>query len=273
MGTLKKLLKDKYVCVGFSILSVIIFLAILGPFFIATDPNEISFVSQPIGPSLKYVMGSDDLGRDIFTRIVYGSRISLIVAFVSVLISLSIGTIVGAIAGYYRGIVDEVIMRVLDMLMAIPTIFLLLTIQVILKPSIFNVMIVIGLTSWMGVARIVRGEVLSIAERDYVRSAIAFGHSQLKVLFVYVLPNAFAPLLVTAILGMGSAILTESALSYFGLGVQPPHPSWGNMLYNAQEFLLDAWWMTLFPGLFILITVLSLNFVGDGIGRILNPRQ
>ncbi|OGI04654.1 MAG: peptide ABC transporter permease [Candidatus Margulisbacteria bacterium GWF2_38_17] len=271
--TVKQISKDPFIVVGIIIVGMVLAMASVVPLIISGDPNHIAYVSEPQPPSLTHPFGTDDLGRDTMLRIIFGARISLIVAFVSVLISLSIGTLIGSIAGFYGGVVDEIIMRVIDGLMAIPTIFLLLTIQVLLTPSIYNVIIIIGVTSWMGVARIVRAEVLALAARDFVKAARSFGFGNSTIIFKCILPNALGPLFVTAVLSMGGAILTESALSYFGLGVQPPQPSWGNMLYNAQDYLLDAWWMTFFPGVFILLTVLALNFIGDGMYRIFNPKN
>lgn len=269
----KKVIAEPYILAGSIVFILVLLLCLVGPLLVHADPTRITYVASPQPPSFWHPFGTDDLGRDIFIRIMYGGRISIMVAFVSVIIALGIGTIVGAISGFYGGILDEIIMRGLDILMAIPTIFLLLTIQVLLKPSIFNVIVVIGLTSWMGVARIVRGEVLALSARDFVKAARAFGYQNRLITFRYILPNALGPLFVTAILSMSSAVLTESALSYFGLGVQPPWPSWGNMLYSAQDYLMDAWWLTFFPGFFILLVVLSLNFIGDGLYRFFNPKS
>lgn len=270
---IKFLKKDVFMFAGFFILLNVVFIAVLGPFIFKTDPNSISFVFEPLAPSFKNFFGTDDLGRDILIRIIYGARVSLLVAFISMAISLSIGTFLGLVSGFYKGIIDEIIMRFIDLFMSVPTIFLLLTIQVILKPSIYNVMIIIGLTGWMGVARIVRSEVLSVSGRDYIKNARSHGFSNVLIMFKYILPNVAGPLFVMAILGMAGAIMTESALSYFGLGVQPPHASWGNMLYNAQQYITDAWWMTFFPGFFIFVTVLSLNFVGEGFYKIISPKE
>jgi len=239
------------------------------------DPNffDPNLVGDPSAPSLTHLMGTDDLGRDILLRCVYGARVSLSVGFISVGISIAIGTVIGLLAGYSGGWIDEVMMRFVDMMMAIPTIFLILAIQIILTPSIANIMIVIGLTSWMGVARLVRSEVLSVKERAFITAARARGLGWRRLLFKHIFPHTLNPIIVAAMLGMGAAILTESVLSYLGLGVQPPHASWGNMLENSLAFMEDAPWMAIIPGILITLTVLALNFLGDGLRAKLNPRE
>ncbi|NQY73839.1 MAG: ABC transporter permease [Candidatus Margulisbacteria bacterium] len=249
--------------------------AVFFPMLTGMDPNvfDPNTVAIPSGPSLGHLFGTDDLGRDILARAVYGARISLTVGVVAVGISTTFGLIVGLFSGYLGGIVDEIIMRTVDMLMAIPTIFLILTIQVILEPSIYNVMVVIGITSWMGVARLVRAEVLSIKERLFVTSAKSRGVYSFRLLVKYILPHALNPIIVAATIGVGSAILTESVLSFLGLGVQPPHASWGNMLQNSLSFMYEAPWMAIFPGILITLTVLAFNFLGDTLREMCNPRD
>lgn len=258
--------------IGAIILLVFIVLAVLAPVIAPYDPSEI--IEEEIqGPSLTHWFGTDDLGRDLFSRSLYGARISLTVGIVAVTIAILIGTLFGALSGYYGGWVDTIIMRFVDIMLAFPSIFLILTIQVMLTPSIYNVMIVIGLTSWMGVSRLVRGEFLTLRERQYVEAARAIGCSNFRIIFRHILPNAQAPIIVAATLGMAGAILTESALSFLGLGVQPPTPSWGNMLMDSQAYLRDAPWMAVIPGVLILLTVLSLYFVGEGLREWLDPRR
>jgi peptide/nickel transport system permease protein len=225
-----------------------------------------------LSPSFNHLFGTDDLGRDIFSRALYGARVSLSVGLVAVSIAVVIGTLFGSVSGYYGGWLDAFIMRFVDIMLSFPTIFLILTIQVMLTPNIYNVMIVIGITSWMGVARLVRGEFLSLKERDFVEAARAIGVKDLGIIFRHILPNAIAPIVVAATLGIAGAILTESALSFLGLGVQPPMASWGNMLMDAQAYMRDAPWMAVIPGLLILITVLSIYFVGEGLRDALNVR-
>ncbi|HCJ56868.1 ABC transporter permease [Lutispora sp.] len=218
--------------------------------------------------------GRDELGRDVFSRILYAGRVSLTIGFVSVGISVVIGTLWGCIAGYYGGWIDNIMMRIVDAIMCIPTFILLVTVMSIFEPSIFNVMIVLGLTSWTGLARMVRGEFLSLMKRDYAEAARGVGAKDVRIIFRHILPNAIAPIIVNATMGIAGAILSESALSFFGIGVQPPYASWGNMLTNAQELntMLNAPWKAFYPGAFIFITVLSFNFLGDGLRDALDPR-
>ena len=239
---------------------------------IGRDPGAIDIAHRLQAPSWHYPLGTDQLGRDVMTRIFYGARISLLVGFVAVGIATVIGIFLGALAGYYSGWIDAVIMRFVDIMLCFPTFFLILAVIAFLAPSIWNIMAVIGLTSWMGVARLVRAEFLSLRERDFVQAARALGASDRRVIFRHVLPNALAPVLVSATLGVAGAILTESALSFLGIGVQPPTPSWGNMLIAGKQTLGTAWWLSAFPGLAILITVLGYNLLGEGIRDALDPR-
>lgn len=258
--------------VGIFIILIMVFAAIFAPLIAPYDPSEI-VEDNTLAPSMKHLFGTDDLGRDIFSRSLYGARISLTVGLVAVTIAVLIGTLFGAIAGYYGGLVDSAIMRSVDVMLAFPSIFLILAIQVMLTPNIYNVMIVIGLTSWMGVARLVRGEFLRIRELQYVEAARAIGCSNSRIIFRHILPNATAPIIVAGTLGMAGAILTESALSFLGLGVQPPMPSWGNMLMDSQAYMRDAPWMAIIPGILILLAVLSLYFVGEGLRERLDVRS
>jgi len=257
---------------GFLVLSFFVIMAIFAPVIAPYDPAEI-VESETLPPSFQHLFGTDDLGRDIFSRAVYGARISLTVGLVAVTISVLIGTLMGALSGYFGGWTDTFVMRFVDVMLAFPSIFLILAIQAMLTPNIYNVMIVIGVTSWMGVARLVRGEYLKIRELSYVEAAKAIGCSDFRIIFRHILPNAQAPIIVAATLGMAGAILTESALSFLGMGVQPPMSSWGNMLMDSQAYLLDAPWMAIIPGLLILITVLSLYFVGEGLRERLDVRK
>lgn len=255
-------------------LLIIIIAAVIVPMIPAIDPNyfDPAAIADPLPPSLRHPFGTDDLGRDIFIRSIVGARVSLLVGVVSVGISLLVGMLIGTVSGYIGGRTDELIMRFVDLFMAIPTLFLILTIQVMLTPSIYNVMIVIGLTSWMGICRLVRAEVLSIKERPFITAARARGIGHTRLLGKHIFPHTLNPIIVAAMLGMGYAILTESVLSYLGLGVQPPHASWGNMLENALAYMDQAPWMAIIPGVLITLTVLSLNFIGDALRSALDPR-
>lgn len=248
-----------------SILIIFIILCFFAPFFTHYNPTQTDLLNTLSSPSLSHLLGTDELGRDVLARILYGGRISLWVGFIAVFISLFLGTLIGAISGYFGGKIDNFIMRSVDLFLSLPTIFIILTIQVILKPSIVNVMLIIGLTSWMGTARLIRGEFLKIKNLTYIRTARAYGLKNWNIILSKILPNALGPLVVTATLGMAGAILTESTLSYLGLGVQPPFASWGNMLQNSQEFMGDAPWLVFAPGFAIFSCVLCLNFIGENL--------
>ncbi|MFH1075553.1 MAG: oligopeptide ABC transporter permease [Pseudomonadota bacterium] len=255
------------ICIG------LVFLAALSaPFLSSLDPNATSVSEKLTPPSWAHLLGTDHLGRDIMSRMLYGARISLLVGFVSAGLSLIIGVVVGAVSGYYGKWVDAVFMRFVDIMMCFPSFFLILTVVTLLGPNIYNVMAVIGLTSWMGTARFVRAEFLSLRERDFVLAARTLGASDSRIIFIHILPNALAPVFVTATLDVATAILVEAGLSFLGFGVQPPAPSWGNILTAGRTYIFDAWWLTFFPGLAILITVLSFNFLGEGLRDALDPR-
>jgi peptide/nickel transport system permease protein len=220
----------------------------------------------------RYLLGTDELGRDVFARMLQGSFVSLSIGFVAVSIELVIGLLLGGLAGFYGGRVDALIMRFTDVMLCFPTFFLILTVVALLPPSIWNIMLVIGATSWMGTARFVRAELLALREQDFVRAARALGLSDARIIFRHMVPNAIAPVLVSASIAVASAILTESALSYLGFGVQPPDASWGNILSDGRSFLFDAPWLFAIPGAAILVVVLAFNLVGEGLRDALNPR-
>ncbi len=220
------------------------------------------------------LFGRDELGRDVFSRILFAGRVSLTIGFISVGIMVLIGTVWGCVAGYYGGVVDGVMMRIVDAIMCIPTFLLLVTVMSVFKPNIANVMIVLGLTGWTTIARLVRAEFLSLTKRDFVEAARCVGAKDARIIFRHILPNAMAPIIVAATMGVAGAILSESGLSFFGLGVPPPLASWGNMLTNAQELntMINAPWKAFYPGAMIFVTVLSFNFLGDGLRDALDPR-
>lgn len=270
---MKKLLSNPLVLIGFIIIASVLLLAIIAPLIAPYDPDAIDVKAILLSPSSQHLMGTDGLGRDVFSRMLYGARISLMVGFVAVGIATAIGIVLGAIAGFYRGWIDTVIMRLVDVMLSIPTFFLILAVIAFLTPSIWNIMIVIGLTSWMGVTRLVRAEFLSLRNREFVLAAQALGAKDVRLIFTHLLPNSLTPIIVSSILGIASAVLVESGLSFLGLGVQAPQASWGNILTDGKEYIQFAWWLSLFPGLAILITVLGYNLLGDGLRDAYNPRS
>jgi len=247
--------------------------ALLAPWIAPYDPAQIDIKNILVGPSSQHLFGTDDLGRDVLSRMIWGSRVSLEVGFVAIGIATLIGILLGAASGYYGGVIDSVIMRSVDIMLSIPTIFLVLAVIAILEPSIMNIMVVIGLTSWMEPARLVRAEFISIKEREFVTAARALGASDGRIVFRHILPNGLSPILVSATMGIGGAVLVESGLSFLGLGVQPPTPSWGSLLSSGKDNIEIAWWLSAFPGLAILVTVLGYNLLGEGIRDALDPRQ
>ncbi|MFH1189183.1 MAG: ABC transporter permease [Candidatus Omnitrophota bacterium] len=246
--------------------------ALFAGFIAPYDPADIDTANILSGPSSAHIFGTDTLGRDIFSRIVYGSRISLSIGFIAVGIAVIIGIFFGSVAGYYGGRVDSALMRFVDVMLCFPVFFLILAVIAVLEPSIFNIMAVIGATGWMGVARLVRAEVLTLKERDYVTCARVMGANDVWIIAKHLIPNAMAPVFVSATLGVGGAILVESALSFLGIGVQPPTPSWGNLLMDGKSTLGVAWWLTIFPGIFITLTVLAYNLLGEALRDMLEPR-
>ncbi len=257
---------------GLLFVGVMSLAALCAPLITPYDPIALDVDAIYQSPSADHPLGTDGLGRDVFARMLFGARVSLWVGFVAVGLSVCIGLALGLTAGYFGGIVDELLMRLVDIMLCFPSFFLILAVIAILEPSLTNIMIVIGLTSWMGVARLVRAEALSLRQRDFVQAARLAGASSWRILAVHILPNALAPVLVAATLGVAGAILTESALSFLGLGVQPPVPSWGNMLMEGKDALEVAPWLSIFPGLAILFTVLGYNLLGESLRDLLDPK-
>ncbi|RKY37756.1 MAG: peptide ABC transporter permease [Candidatus Omnitrophota bacterium] len=270
---MKIFFKHKLALSGALIILLMNVLAIFAPLLSSTHPEDIDVGSYLLPPCLAHPLGTDQLGRDLFARLAYGARISLMVGFIAVGISVSIGLLFGALSGYYGGAVDLLIMRFVDIMLCFPTFFLILAVVSMLESNIVVIMAVIGLTSWMGVARLVRAEILSLKQRDFVSAAKASGVSDCKIILRHLVPNAMGPVFVSATLGIAAAILTESSLSFLGIGIQPPVPSWGNILMDAKSCLGIAWWMTLFPGMLIFITVLGYNFLGEGLRDLLLRRE
>jgi peptide/nickel transport system permease protein len=267
-----RLTKNRFAVAGGAVVLFMLVISLAAPLIVPFSPNEINAWEVLNPPSLKHWLGTDDLGRDVLSRVIYGARISLLVGFVAAGIAVLIGTVVGLLAGFYGGWTDNLLMRVVDIMFCFPAFFLILAVITFLRPSIWYIMIIIGLTGWMGVARMVRAETLSIREMDYIMAARCIGCSDMRVIFRHILPNAVAPALVAATLGIAGAILTESALSFLGIGVQPPTPSWGNILTSGKDYIEFAWWLSLFPGLAILVTVLAYNLLGEGVRDALDPR-
>ena len=257
---------------GGVVVLILVTLAVLAPVLAPWDPNRPDTKKILNAPSRSHWLGTDPLGRDVLSRVLYGSRVSLAVGFVSVGIAAAIGVLLGAAAGYHGGMVDNIVMRLVDLMLVFPRFFLLLAVLAFLKPSIWTIMTVIGLTGWMGVARLVRAEFLTLREREFVIWSESVGAGALRIIFRHILPNAIAPILVAMTLGIPAAILTEAGLSFLGLGVQPPYATWGNILNDGRDYIEIAWWLTLYPGLAILVTVLSYNLVGEGIRDALDPR-
>jgi peptide/nickel transport system permease protein len=264
--------KNRVAVAGGVIVIALFAVSLLATWLAPYDPNAIDLKNILAPPSGGHLFGTDQLGRDVLSRMIWGAGISLKVGFVATGIAIFIGTILGALSGYYGRWVDAVIMRFVDIMLCFPTFFLILAVIAILEPSIWNIMIVIGLTGWMGVTRLVRADFISLKERDFVQAARAIGAGDLRIIFRHILPNAMASVLVTATLGVAGAILTESALSFLGIGVQPPTPSWGNILTAGKDNIDIAWWLSFYPGLAILITVLGYNLLGEGIRDALDPR-
>jgi peptide/nickel transport system permease protein len=268
----KRFLKNKMAVAGSLVVLLLFAVSLLAPWIAPCDPSAIDLTKVLAAPSSAHLFGTDQLGRDVLSRMIWGARISLKVGFVATGIAILLGAILGAVSGYYGRWVDAVIMRFVDIMLCFPTFFLILAVIAILEPSIWNIMIIIGLTGWMGITRLVRADFISLKERDFVLAARVIGASDLRIIFIHILPNAMASILVAATLGIAGAILTESALSFLGIGVQPPTPSWGNILTAGKDNIDIAWWLSLYPGLAILITVLGYNLLGEGIRDSLDPR-
>ncbi|MCM3745051.1 ABC transporter permease [Sporosarcina luteola] len=271
---LRKYMSNKLAVIGAILLFIIIGSALFAPWLAPQDPSKQVLLDKLSPPGDKYILGADNLGRDTLSRLLYGARVSLLVGFASVAGSIFIGTVIGAVAGYYGGKLDAVLMRFVDAVISFPSLFLLITLVTIFEPSLMTLIAVFAIFGWTGTARLVRGEFLSLRSAEFVLAARTLGIRNSRIIFSHILSNAMGPIIVSATLGIGGVILAEAALSYLGLGIQPPIPSWGNMLQSAQnpQVMLGAWWYPLFPGFMILITVLAFNFVGDGLRDAFDPK-
>ncbi|EFV76335.1 ABC transporter permease [Cytobacillus pseudoceanisediminis] len=275
---IKLLLQSKTGTVGFLIVSLVIFVAIFADVLAPHDPasnNLGDMLKPPVwldGGSQNYILGTDNLGRDILSRIIYGSRVSLLVGVFSVILAGFIGIIIGLISGYYGGVIDNLLMRIVDSFLAIPSILFILVVLAVFDPSILVLIIVIGLTNWVTYARVVRGEVLSIKEKEFVKASKSIGTNSLTIMLQHILPNILSSFIVISTLSVATTIVLEASLSFLGLGIQPPDVSWGGMLTDGRNYLATNWWLATFPGIAITITVLGIIFLGDWLRDVLDPR-
>ena len=269
---LKRMLQNRKAVFGAVVLVVIIISAISAPLLTRFNPNEQDLDNRLLPPSWTNLLGTDNFGRDVFTRILYGGRISLQIGLISVGIGVVFGCLIGLIGGFYGGIIDGILMRFVDILLALPGFLLALSIVAALGPNLQNVMIAVGISNIPRFARIMRASVMQTRELDYVTAALAAGASDFRILFKHVMPNSINPVIVQASLGLATAILAASGLSFLGMGAQPPTPEWGSMIAQARPFIRLAHWIVTFPGLAIVVTVLALNLVGDGLRDIFDPR-
>ena len=270
---MKRIFKNKLTLFGAIVVGSLAIIAIFAPFVAPHDPAEITIKAALLAPSFEHIFGTDQLGRDVFSRMVYGARISLVIGFVAVGISVLIGLIIGSIAGYYGGKIDSVLMRFVDIMLCFQSFFLILTLIALLEPNIMIIMVVIGITGWMGTARFIRAEILSLKEREFIQASKVLGASDFRIITRHLIPNGIGPVLVSAVLGIAAAVLIESSLSFLGIGVQPPTPSWGNILMEGKATLGVCWWLMLFPGLAIFVTVLGYNLLGEGLRETLQGRK
>jgi peptide/nickel transport system permease protein len=266
--------RHKLAVLGMAVFAILAFAAIFAPIVATHDPYKVDLLAAAQPPSREHWLGTDEVGRDVFSRLVYGARVSLSVGLVAVTIYTLLGTVLGAISGYFGGLADGVIQRLTDTVMCFPPLIIIIAAVSIVGPSIWNVMLIIGVLTWTGTCRLVRAQFLSLREQEFVEAARAAGVNDLRLIFRHVLPNAIAPVIVSATFGIAAAILTEAGLSFLGLGVQPPTPSWGNLINLAQSasILQQMPWLWAPPGLLIAIAVLSINFIGDGLRDALDPR-
>ncbi len=275
-GTLQDLLTRTRARIGLALVGLLCFLAVLAPLFTPYDPVvQIDLaVRQMLPPSLSHPMGTDFYSRDVLARVLFGARISLTIAILSVIVSITIGAAVGLAAGFVGGVVDTVFMRLLDAALAVPRVFLLLVVLALWRDvGIAGLVVILGLTSWFHVARIVRAEVLSLKNREFIVATRALGYGSGRITWRHLLPNVAAPIIVTATLGVGQIVLLEAGLSYLGIGIRPPTPSWGTMIADGQLHLATAWWISTFPGLAIMLTVIGFSLIGDSLRDTLDPRS
>lgn len=272
---LKKFRKHKLANVGLIIIIIEILMVTFLPIILGLDPYSIDSTGFNQAPCAKHILGTDDIGRDLFARVLYGGRVSLIVGICSTIISIIIGLPLGILAGYYRGIIENIVMRLADIFMSIPAMVLILVIVAVFEPSIITIIVVIGITGWTGVAKLIYGNVLSVRNKEYVEAARAIGTKDREIIMRYVLPNSIAPLWMSVAFRISQAIMTESGLSFLGAGIQSPQASWGNIIYAAQNLvvLTKRWWVWVPAGVLLMITIICINLVGEGIRDALDPKM
>lgn len=272
---LKRFLKNKLAVMGFVILTIFVLAAIFAPFITSFDRDSIDLMNIESAPNSLHILGTDELGRDVFTRLLYGGRVSLGVALCATVIQILIGVSLGAISGFYGKYVDNVIMRLVDTVICFPFFVIAITIAALFGASVWNIILIIGCLQWTGVARIVRSKILSLRQSEFVEAARAMGLSNFEIISKHLLPNVLSPIIVNATLNVANGILMEAGISFLGLGVKQPQPSWGNMLSAAQSMrvLQYEWWLWIPAGLFVFLSVLSINFVGDGLRDALDPKM
>lgn len=270
--TWRRFRRSKLALFALAYVGIVAIVALLAP-AIASDPNAVDLASRLRPPDNVHRLGTDDLGRDVLSRVIHGARVSLTVGFTATAISLLVGSLLGALAGYYGGAADWIVSRLIEVVLCFPFLVLVLGIVALFRPSFLTIMIALGLTSWTTEARFVRGEFLRIRDMEFAQAARASGARDSRIIFRHLLPNAFAPVLVSASFGVASAILIESALSFLGMGVPPPTATWGNILFSAEQHLEYAWWLAVFPGIAIFLTVAAFNIIGDRVRDALDPRS
>jgi peptide/nickel transport system permease protein len=265
--------KNKMALAALAFVLLLFAVAALAPYLCSHSPTAYDLDSVLRPPSAVHWLGTDEEGRDVFARMIFGTRVSLTVGLISVALYVLIGVLLGALAGYFGGWVDTVVSRAIEVMICFPTFFLILAVLAFVGPSLVNIMVVIGLTSWPGIARLVRGEFLKLRKQDFVMAGKVVGAGNTRIIFRHILPNSLAPVFVSATFGVASSILIESSLSFLGFGVQPPTPSWGEILSQSRDFMDIAWWLAFFPGLAIFISITAYNLVGEGLRDAIDPRM
>jgi peptide/nickel transport system permease protein len=270
---IKSFRKNKLACIGVGYLTILLTVALFAPWISPYDPYAMHLDHILEGPSRMFLLGTDNLGRDLLSRLIYGTRTTLLASFIIVSITCCIGTVLGTLAGYYGGIIDDIIMRIVDILMGLPQMVVALGMIAVLGPSFTNILLLLSLLTWTDFARLARGGTISLKESEYVAAARAYGASTFRIIFKHIMPNNLAPIIVIYTLRMAYTILTLSGLSYLGFGIQPPTPDWGNIVSIGQQYILVSPWMAVFSGVAISMTILAFNFIGDGLRDFLDPRQ